>query len=63
VPAVLILPAEKHPSVDKRPVTNVSAAEPSASAQTLQREVGHRHWIKTPFSVQRNLRWSRTECS
>lgn len=46
------------PIYRKRPVTNVSAAEPSASPQTLQREVGHRDWIKTPFSVQGNLRWS-----
>jgi hypothetical protein len=63
VPAAVVLPAEKHQSIDKRPVTNVSAAEPSASAHTLQRDVEHRHWIKTPFSVQRNLRWSSTECS
>jgi len=43
VPAVLILPAEKHPSVHKRPVQNVSATELSASAQTLEREAEHRH--------------------
>jgi len=43
VSAVLILPAEKHPSVDKRTVMNLSAAEPPASAQTLQREEEHRH--------------------